>query len=347
MVLLVDSDSSGSEAPAPSWEMSASAPSVHVGSSRPASLPSSAPQDPQGGSSSAHWDQGPQGGHEWLGSGPPEEGYHEGCIVVVTSATDSATAPPPPPPEEPQASPWDRVVGVARLENLTSHAGYDLNPADHGVEDDPNMVNIQSAMQHSLWQLSLQVDHVTEHLAHRQAIWAWHFDMFGPSTEEQPRPPEWFTLAPQPDLKDWRDILRLDQFGLDHASLTALVQLCRDHPKYGFHEACRILAHLLKDMQPGGGWHQRSGASAWLMNAVREARHAIMNPGEWEGTSAASSSTSWSAPAWGSSWSAPTGGSSGSSTWAKGGDDKGKGKGKAKGKDKGKGKGKDTGRGFR
>ena len=140
-------------------------------------------------------------------------------------------------------------------------------------------------------------------------------------------------MAPEPDLRDWRDILRLDQFGLDHASLTALVQLCRDHPRYGFHEACRILAHLLKDMQPGGGWHQRSGASAWLMNAVREARHAIMNPGEWEGTSAASSSTSWSA--------------SGSSTWAKGGDDTGKGKGAGKGKDNDKGKGKNTGRGFR
>ena len=127
MVLLVDSDSSGSEAPAPrrtySWEMSASAPSVHVGSSRPASLPSSAPQDPQGGSSSAHDDQGPQDGHAWLGRGPPEEGYHEGCIVSANPVT-FATAPPPPPTEEPRTLPWDRVLGVARLENLQQHPGY-------------------------------------------------------------------------------------------------------------------------------------------------------------------------------------------------------------------------------
>ena len=86
----------------------------------------------------------------------------------------------------------------------------------------------------------------------------------------------WMTLKPNLELLDYKDILK-DELCIDERALQSFVTLVRTKP-YGYHEACRVLHHLLKDHLETE-WS--SSASKWVHTSCTEAIEAIKNPNDW------------------------------------------------------------------
>ncbi len=84
------------------------------------------------------------------------------------------------------------------------------------------------------------------------------------------------TLKPNLELLDYKDILK-DELCIDERALQSFVTLVRTMP-YGYHEACRVLHHLLKDHLETE-WS--SSASKWVHTSCTEAIEAIKNPNDW------------------------------------------------------------------
>ena len=86
----------------------------------------------------------------------------------------------------------------------------------------------------------------------------------------------WMTLKPNHELLDYKDILK-DELCIDERALQSFVTLVRTMP-YGYHEACRVLHHLLKDHLETE-WS--SSASKWVHTSCIEAMETIKNLEDW------------------------------------------------------------------
>ena len=162
-------------------------------------------------------------------------------------------------------NPWESDQGIGRLSFLPA-----LNPGPPPAGppldlDDPDMF---------LWHFRnyarTNVD--AELLMDRETLW------LNPMLSLQTSPP-WMTLRPDPQLRIWKEILQ-DELGCDFRSLETFVTLVRKGPR-GYCEACRVLAHLLKDkdLDPS---KPKPEASKWLKRACDEAIDAIDDPSAWE-----------------------------------------------------------------
>ena len=58
------------------------------------------------------------------------------------------------------------------------------------------------------------------------------------------------TLEPDQDLRQWKDVIQ-DDSGCDERSCAIFLPLISEHSLLGYKEACRILAHLIKDKDTG------------------------------------------------------------------------------------------------
>ena len=87
--------------------------------------------------------------------------------------------------------------------------------------------------------------------------------------------PGWMTLMAPDDLKTWSKVI-LNDMECEERSCQAFVALARKG-KRGYAEACRVLAHLIKDkdLDPE---KPRSSSSQWLKRASEEAMDALEHP---------------------------------------------------------------------
>ena len=81
----------------------------------------------------------------------------------------------------------------------------------------------------------------------------------------------WFSLAPQDDLMQWIEIL--DMMGIKDREKELLRELCLLNGIWGYMEAYRIIAHLVKDSQ-----RSLRSPSRWALGVIEESRSAIDNP---------------------------------------------------------------------
>ena len=87
------------------------------------------------------------------------------------------------------------------------------------------------------------------------------------------------TLEAHVYLHHWVQVVRED-LGCDQDACQALVTLLKTNPKeapYGYNEACRILAHMLKDKQKQGDFHDPGTWSKWMKKACLESIEALEN----------------------------------------------------------------------
>ena len=86
----------------------------------------------------------------------------------------------------------------------------------------------------------------------------------------------WFRLDPHDDMMDWIEIL--DMMGLQVREKESLREMCLLNGLWGYMEAHRIMAHLVKDSQ-----RSIKSPSAWTLAVLEESWLAIENPTDWEG----------------------------------------------------------------
>ena len=203
------------------------------------------------------------------------------------------------------ASPWDDKQGMGRLTFLPALIpGAPPPNLELPAEPQPGDF-IQMFRAHA----RRAVD--PELLVDREALWQ------NESIDVHGEKPNWLTLMPDQELKIYKEIL-IDELGCDFRSLQTFVSLVRKGER-GYYEACRILAHLLKDKDLDPSRPQQNH-SKWLKSACDEALEALENPESWEGGPAGNPRPSKGSDAWhekGTSKGASS--SSSSSTWQQGG----------------------------
>ena len=86
----------------------------------------------------------------------------------------------------------------------------------------------------------------------------------------------WFSLAPQDDLMEWIEIL--DMMGIQNREKELLRELCLLNGIWGYMEAYRIIAHLVKDSR-----RSIRSPSRWASGVIEDSWLAIENPTDWEG----------------------------------------------------------------
>ena len=163
--------------------------------------------------------------------------------------------------------------------------------------------------------------------------------------------PEWMYLKGSDErahieLFGWALLVTCD-LGCDEPSTRAFKALAKTVPEeapHGYMEACRILAHMLKDkersmddLREPRRQHLGQDWSAYLLHSCSEAMEALDNPAEVRGLP--KRSRSWSAhETYLPSPPGPSGSSASSRPWQGNGTFKGEGPGKDRGKGKGPGK---------
>jgi len=103
-------------------------------------------------------------------------------------------------------------------------------------------------------------------------------DLFVENLGRMNNPPAWTTLEPPKDLVCWKWLLE-EHMRIEQWAVEPFIELVRGG-RLGYQEACRILAHLVKDSDSGSTWS--SSSSKWLYRCCHEALEAIRNWQDWD-----------------------------------------------------------------
>ena len=236
------------------------------------------------------------------------------------------------------ASPWENTHGLKLFAYLPALIPGPVPPGYAGPYEDPEDF-LHRFRAHAADALDPEL------LQDRQTLW----DMETKGLEDCP---SWMTLKPDPELKIWASVL-MEDLECDFRSVQTFVTLVRKG-SLGYHEGCRVLAHLFKDKDFDPSRPLSSDPSKWLKRASDEAIDALDNKAVWEaGPEGASSPYKGADPGagkgqWSSSWGSyqPVSTGSSSSSWGSYQPQKGSSSASSS-TDKGKGKGMGYRQGYR
>ena len=174
-------------------------------------------------------------------------------------------------------SKWDKKFGVCRLTSL----------GDEAPCTGPQGPSLQTGVPMEDWLWALHT-HATWNIEPELLEERWN--LWRQVPEDVRDAPEWMTLAPHPELRNYEKLL-MEDLELNGQALGPFVSLVR-RGELGYSEACRVLYHGLKDKKnfkdprydrgPDGRDRDPDAQSKWFKKTAEEAMRALDNPLAWD-----------------------------------------------------------------